>query len=123
MLSVSVGDFVYLSGPRKGQPAEIGKVKVLFQEPADGNEPGYFWLDVRAPRAPRARRARAEVARPVDRRLQDVAVEHRGARPPPARPSTRRVALQRRRRLACNGDRAQTSVASKYWADSNKKGV
>ena len=57
MLSVSVGDFVYLSGPRKGQPAEIGKVKVLFQEPADGNEAGYFCLARRArtDRAPRAR--------------------------------------------------------------------
>ena len=79
VLSVSVGDFVYLSGPRKGQPAEIGKVKVLFQEPADGNEPGYFWLDVRAPRAPRARRARAERAAPAPR-----------LRAPLPRPPTRR---------------------------------
>ena len=92
VLSVSVGDVVYLSGPRKGQPAEIGKVKVLFQEPADGNEAGYFWLDVRAPRAARA-------PRPVDRRPQDVAVKHRA----------RARALYPSRRLARNGDGANVA--------------
>ena len=54
VLSVSVGDVVYLSGPRKGQPAEICKVKVLL-----GSRPTATRLATSgstcAHRAPRAR--------------------------------------------------------------------
>ena len=63
VLSVSVGDVVYLSGPRKGQPAEIGKVKVPFKVTGAGRrQRGWLLL---ARRARTARRARATASRPT----------------------------------------------------------